>query len=231
MSANVMQAKNGRFYQADGVWVPSVTTILSVYPKSERFDRWLGESSSYEEAIAKRNAAGDRGTQVHDAIARLIRGEEVDLTDADPKVAKLTQGFVNWYEATKPRVIASEIFVHGDGYAGTCDLVCEIDGEVWVIDYKTSAAVYTSYHLQTAAYAEAWVEMNPPACVDRRGILWLKTSTKKGWQLVESDEPFATDLAAFQSCKAIYHREHGYEPIPYKQPNDEPVILRLGKEE
>ena len=77
MSDNVIQAKNGRWYLVDDVWVPSVTTILSVYPKGQGFDRWLGESPSYDEAIAKRDVAGERGTLVHDAISALVNGEEV----------------------------------------------------------------------------------------------------------------------------------------------------------
>ena len=74
-----MQATNGRWYLVNNVWVPSVTTILSVYPKGQGFERWLGDSSSHEEAIAKRDAAGERGTLVHEAIAAMLRGEEVTV--------------------------------------------------------------------------------------------------------------------------------------------------------
>ena len=42
------------------------------------------------------------------------------------------------------------------GYAGTFDLLAEIDGEVWLLDWKTGKGVYEEVGLQLAAlhYAE-----------------------------------------------------------------------------
>jgi len=244
MNDNVVQGKTGRWYKVNDAWVPSVTTILSVYPKGTGFDRWLGESSSYDEAIAKRDAAGDRGALVHEAIAALVAGnnltvlpatndrtglvslgterESWTLYNSDPRVAKFIQGFVNWWESCKPEPIAVEVFLAGDGYAGTCDFQGRVDGEPWLIDWKTSARVYASHHLQTAAYAAA-----APETKWRRGILHLKTSTKKGFQLVESDGDWLADWNAFLACKTIYHRAHGYEPIPYDEKPETPTIFRL----
>jgi len=200
------------------MWVPSVTTILNVYPKGERFFKWLGDSDSKETADAKRDAAGDRGTIVHDSIAALIKGQTVELPEGtDPKCSKLIMGFLNWWHDTNPIVIASEIFLVGDGYAGTCDLLANIGGDNWVIDYKTSAAVYTSHHLQTSAYRRAAERQGVVERIDRRGVLWLKTNTKKGYQLVESDRPAEEDYWAFMACKEIFHRERGYEPVPFKE--------------
>ena len=204
-----------RWYRSDGgdYWLPSVTSILSVYPKGKQFERWLGESDSYEEAIGKRDAAGERGTAVHGAIADLIGCGEITLpTDTDPKVVKLVQGFVNWWREYEPEVIASEFLVAGVGYAGQCDLLCRIGSEEWVIDYKTSSGVYPSYHLQTAAYAWAAKDEGLAHTIPRRGTLWLKTSTKKGWQLVESPHVFDDDYTVFQACQTLFHYEYGDQP-------------------
>jgi len=183
----------------------------------------LGESASYDEAIAKRDAAGDRGTLVHDAIAALLRGETVEFPpETDPKVPKLVQGWLNWWQSAEPDPMGVEVFLAGDGYAGTCDFQGWVDGEPWLIDWKTSAGVYNSYHLQTAAYAAA-----APETKWRRGILHLKTSTKKGFQLVESDGDWLGDWNGFLACKTIYHRENGYEPIPYDEKPETPTTFRL----
>jgi hypothetical protein len=215
-----MQGVNGRWYRDGDKWLPSVTTVLGVYPKGHQFQRWLGDSNSYEDAIAKRDAAGDRGTLVHDSIAALIEGQTVELpADADPKVGKYLNGFVNWWTEFQQyglRVIASEVFLVGNGYAGTCDLIAEIGGDLWTIDYKTSGAVYPSYHLQTAAYAFAWHHMGNPI-PNRRGVLWLKSNTKKGWQLVESDHTGGDDMDVFLACKEVFHYEHGTEPVPFRE--------------
>lgn len=140
----------------------------------------------------------------------------------DPRVAKFIQGFINWWHEAKPEVIFNEQFISCTYYAGTCDLGCHIDGEPWLIDVKTSAGVYTSHHLQTAAYASCLSETRW-----RRGVLLLKTSTKKGWQMVESDRSYKEDLDAFMGCRAVYHREHGFKPIPYEEKEAAPTTFRL----
>ena len=245
MNDNIIQAQGGRWYNADGVWVPSVTSILAVYPKGIGFDKWLGSSDSYDDAIAKRDAAGERGTLVHEAIAALIAGQKIQIIpppgqheslgnrltpittiyakDAE-KVGKLVQGWVNWWESAKPDAIGCEVFVKGDGYAGTLDFYGWIDGEPWVVDWKSSAGVYTSYHLQTAAYAAALPETRY-----MRGVLHLKTSTKRGWQLVESEHSQEEDYATFLACKAIFHHEFGYEPIIREEKEKVQTVFKLSE--
>jgi len=228
-----IQCANGRWYQTpEGAWVPSVTNILGCYPKGQGFDRWQAEQGGYVEAIAKRDAAGARGTLVHDAIAALIAGETVQLPeDTDPKAGKFIEGFINWWQEFQPKVIASEIFLVGDGYAGTCDLIFHLRGENWIIDYKTSSSVHTSHHLQTAAYATAAVMMDIVPVVHRRAILHLKTTTKKGWQAVESSHTPAEDHAAFLACKTIFHHEYGNEPIPFEADLPKSLVYALKETE
>ena len=42
--------------------------------------------------------------------------------------------FVAWFKSTNPTVLSNEITVWSDkhNYAGTVDLVCEIDGVPWI---------------------------------------------------------------------------------------------------
>lgn len=227
------QFANGRWYVTpDGAWVPSVTTVLGCYPKGKGFEKWLGGSGSYDEAIAQRDAAGERGAIIHDSIAALLDGLSVELPkDADPKVSRCLVGFINWWEETQPELIESEVFLVGDGYAGTGDLVCEIKGQVWVIDYKSSSGIYTSHHLQTAAYSRAAVRQGLVPFVDCRGILHLKHTTKKGWQMVLSDALEYDDYAAFRACKEIYHREYGYNPVPFGEQEDIQRVFTLEERE
>ena len=44
-------------------------------------------------------------------------------------------------------------------YAGTIDALARINGELYVIDFKTSAKVYKDYYLQVFGYAQAIHEM------------------------------------------------------------------------
>jgi len=44
-------------------------------------------------------------------------------------------------------------------YAGTLDLLAEVNGVLTVVDWKTGKAVYSEAHLQNAAYRQAVREM------------------------------------------------------------------------
>jgi hypothetical protein len=235
-------AKNGRFYRLTDtphgeLLLPSVTNILKVWPKGEGFERWLGQAESYQAAMDVRDAAGERGTQVHDAIHQLLTIGKVNVEGWDKSAVKLLQGFVNWYTEAKPKNVHSEITVYSviDGYAGTLDILCELPQpnstyDSWCIDVKTSSGVYLSHHVQNVAYANAVSEMREDGVVEVQnmprptmtGILWLKTSTKKGWQLVthplgalgdEADEWCYQKLYVngFLSAKSIFELEHGID--------------------
>lgn len=208
-----IDALNGRWYECDGSYYPSVTTALRVVAKGNGFERWLGQAESYEAAIAKRDAAGQRGTMVHDAIETLLTtGKFTPDSSWDRKAIKQLQGFANWHKEAQPEVLSVETFLvdHAYGYAGTCDLVCRIGDETWLIDVKTSADVYPTYHLQTAAYAHAYEGMGLGR-VDKTGILLLKATTKKGWQLVPGPERdcFGTFCAALMMFRYL----EGDQPI------------------
>lgn len=65
-----------RFYTINNEdFYPSVTTVLGVYPKGYGFDKWLKENGEQADEILKE--AGDSGSKVHDAIDRIIKGQEV----------------------------------------------------------------------------------------------------------------------------------------------------------
>ena len=206
-----VDATNGRWYEVSpNTYYPSVTTILKVIAKGEGFERWLGEARSYEEAIAQRDAAGRRGTQVHEGITTLLAGEAVPIDDSwEPKALRQLQGFVSWYGSVGPTDVQNEVFVYDRayGYAGTADIICKIAGETWLIDVKTSADAYPSYYMQVEAYAHA-AEVE----IDHTGILLLKDTTKKGWQLKETPDREKA-FSAFLSAALIYRYLEGSEPV------------------
>ena len=57
------------------------------------------------------------------------------------------------------RTVEEKVYHRGHKYAGTVDATAVINGEYCVIDFKTSGAIYSAYHLQCAAYAKAIEDM------------------------------------------------------------------------
>lgn len=227
------------YKRSDGVYYPSVTTILQYMPKNKFFDNWLKDVGHNADLILIK--AGKEGTQVHEAAEKLVLGEEVSWMDDFGK-AKYSQivwemilKFYDFWTTHKPELISTEQFVWSDEhkYAGTADLVVKMDGEIWLLDLKTSNALHRSYDLQLAAYAKAMVETKNQK-IDRTGIIWLKANTRsnskkegvyqgKGWQIkVLDDIDYNFDL--FQTIYKLYRLENPTtEPIY----NSYPTTLKL----
>ena len=192
------------YKRGEGVFYPSVTTILQYMPKNKFFDNWLKDVGHNADLILRK--AGKEGTQVHEAAEKLVLGEEISWMD-DYGNAKYSQvvwemilKFADFWKTHKPKLISSEQFIWSDEYkyAGTADIVCEMDGEVWLLDLKTSNALHRAYDLQLAAYAKGMEEVRGQK-IDRTGIIWLKASSRgpskqkgvyqgKGWKIKVVDE-------------------------------------------
>ena len=212
---------DGRYYQRNGEYYPSVTYVLSFYPKGKFFEDWLKKVGYSADYIVKK--ASEEGTQVHEMIEAYLNGEELKFLEHgrpmyDPNVWQMFLRFVEWWEEHNPTLIEAEVHLFSDELkvAGTCDLVCEIDGELWVIDFKTSNHLQTTYDLQTAMYAKCFEECFGKK-VDRTGVLWLKSSKRgpkkgkmqgKGWEVYESSRTIEENLDIYRAVRTLFDLEN-----------------------
>lgn len=154
-------------------FVPSVTWICGTgYPKQEQFVRWVGKVGN-EAAHEAKTADGERGSKVHQAVNRIVRGGIVAMEDyfenpntleqeqLKPKEYFALQTFAEWFEKERPEMIASEVTVWNERYryAGTLDLLCRLRSDEYkfarIIDVKTSQNLYPEMELQVSAYKHA----------------------------------------------------------------------------
>jgi hypothetical protein len=147
-------------------FVPSVTWIAEHYPKGIGYYKWLA-NKGWDEAEAIKEAAGDKGSKVHYAVADLINGKvvKIDSKYMNPKTEQEEEltleeydcivSFTDWVKEAKPKFLQSEFVVWGEGYAGTVDLLCEIAGKIYIVDFKTSQYIWPSHELQLSAYLHA----------------------------------------------------------------------------
>jgi len=212
---------DARYYKRNGEYYPSITYVLSCYPKGKHFQDWLKKVGYSADYIVKK--AGEDGTQVHEMIEDYLNGKELNFLEHgipmyDPNIWQGFLRFVEWWETYKPTLLETEVHLFSDKIkvAGTCDLVCEIDGEVWVIDFKFSNNLQTTYELQTAIYSECYSECFGKM-PDRQGILWLKSSKRgpkegkiqgKGWELFESKRTHEENLDIFKTVKKLFDLEN-----------------------
>jgi hypothetical protein len=148
-----------------------------------RIDRSSFESIIKEARTAhrkKKEDAGEKGTDVHGEIERLVR-VAIDecggyMTFADSAFPPQIELFVKWAQENNVRFLESEKRVYSESgwYAGTCDLVFEMDGKKWIGDVKTGRAIYPEYYLQMAAYQNALEEMEEHTDIHGAMVINLK---------------------------------------------------------
>ena len=212
-------------YTKDGVEYPSVTTILGILDKPalkgwaagcavdyvrEHLDVIKNSENVHDaetilsDAVyafkAVSRGATDIGSEVHHAIERYIKHGEDVRGDISDEAQHGFLAFLEWEEKNDVDWLESELTLYHDDeyYAGTCDAIAEIAGNIYLIDFKTSKAVYDEYRYQLAAYQKCRPD------VPNVAVLRLDK---------ETGEPEFKDLSyrldvskrAFERCTDLYY--------------------------
>ena len=139
----------------------SITSVISHY-KKDFFNAWRKRVGAEEaDKITKR--ATSRGTDMHTLVEYHLLNKE--LPSVQPisehlfKIAKPTLERINNIYALEG-ALYSEVL----GIAGTCDCIAEFDGELSIIDFKSSKQPkprdwIDGYFVQCAAYAAMLYEL------------------------------------------------------------------------
>lgn len=209
--------ENKHAYTLDGTPLIGTTTVLSLLAKPALIQWSANEAVKYilehasdeepengesivsvkvkylEEAKTahrrKKEGAGDIGSQVHKWIENHIAGTKQDFP-TDPQMAKMIQAFLDWEAQVKPRWIASEMRVYATSTwtAGTLDFIAEINGKVFIGDFKTSTGIYDEAFWQMSAYQYMLQEMQPDYKIDGHIVVNIRKDGK-----LETKESYAYD--------------------------------------
>lgn len=136
----------------------------------------------------RKTDAGKAGTDVHTQVEKIVKNAiekcggyicEVDK-ECDNAQIKL---FIAWAMENSIKFIESEKCVYSieSHYAGTCDLVLEMNGKKYIADIKTSSAIYPEAFLQMAAYQGALEEMNEH--LDIKGAMVINLPKRGGFEI------------------------------------------------
>jgi len=139
----------------------SITSVTSHYNR-EKFVKWrkkVGDKVADE--ITRK--ATSRGTDTHTLIEHYLLNDDLPtvqpLSDYLYKIAKPTLNKIDNIHALEGSLYSKEL-----GIAGTVDCIAEYEGELAVIDFKTSKAPkprawIDGYFVQAAAYACMYYEL------------------------------------------------------------------------
>lgn len=173
----------------------SITSVISHY-KRDFFNQWR-KRVGVEEADKITKRATSRGTDMHTLVENHLYNK--DLPSVQPisehlfKIAKPTLERINNIHALEG-ALYSEVL----GVAGTCDCIAEFDGELSIIDFKTSKQEkprewIDGYFVQCAAYAAMLYELTGlvvkkfviiMACEDGDCVVYEERDKKKYLKLL-----------------------------------------------
>ena len=218
-------------YELNGIQYPSVTSIIGQLEKPALI-AWASNCAvDYvaENIKAIQNPAGphvvdhilrdarqafrnagdkakDIGTITHDAIEQYVKAG-VDSSESYPEqVQNSLLAFYDWEQ--KNHVVWEEseltLFNIEKGYSGTCDAVATVNGVRYLVDFKTSKAVYDEYRLQLAAYRAAYNLMYPDRPLDHVAVLRLDKETgEPEWR--DLDNKLAFHQRTFEVLTTLYY--------------------------
>jgi genome maintenance exonuclease 1 len=139
----------------------SITSVISHY-KKDFFDNWR-KKVGIEKANKITKRATSRGTDTHSLIESYL------LNEILPSVQPISEYLFKIAKPTIKRInnihcLESSLYSEILGVAGSVDTIAEFDGELAVIDYKTSKEPkpvdwMEGYFVQTMFYGMAFYEM------------------------------------------------------------------------
>jgi len=148
-----------RYYEVDDVIYPSITSVIS-FVSRKKFADWRARVGN-EEANRITKQATTRGTKLHRVFeVYLQNGDYKSLDEYQvPLIRLMFDAAKSALDSRLDNIYQQEtnMFSHRLCLAGTVDLICEVDGELAIVDFKTSKAEkpeewLEDYFVQLSAY-------------------------------------------------------------------------------
>ena len=156
---------SGRVYHSPDGTFPSITNLLFEMVSKKGIQEW--EEKIGKEAAQKiKTKSSRRGTRIHGYLEKYLAGDEDYLEKAPPDHMELVNLAIPQIDEKIDNIRGIELGMWSKGLkvAGTSDLIADYEGELAVIDWKTSTYIkkeeyITSYILQGTAYCSMLYEM------------------------------------------------------------------------
>ena len=170
LELNCKTVENFRLYNLpNGQWVPSITSVTSFYNR-DIFTKWR-KRVGLEEANRITKRATARGTDFHQVCQDYLENKELNWDDYKP-LSKFMFYHAKPYIDNINNIHAIERTLYSEylGLAGRVDCIGEYEGELAVIDFKTSEKIkpeewLENYFVQEMFYAAAYYELTKIAPV------------------------------------------------------------------
>ena len=198
----VIKRNNFRYYKIDNLLVPSVTSILRVSRSTQGFNYSSKQSDSFE-----------IGNLMHDYLDKYITNKSISAENSkNSKIAcELSKVIIDNIFPRVTSFIASEATVHHQyNFAGTLDLLAEIDNKLTIIDYKSSYRKKSRYLIdehfqQLAAYAIAHDNMHNTDI--KQAMLFIVYKESYEFEILTAELSLLNEYKCMWQDKLKYYNE------------------------
>ena len=221
--------------------LPSVTSVDSVISnpgldqyKLRQMFKAAQEIDDYDEALKLSRKHGrdaaKLGTVVHHLIDRYISGKPLFFKGQRGDVWRIFEQARDWIDKNVKRVIAAEIILLTNEYAGKADAIVELEDGIYIIDWKTTdpagklkkdgtpgknKMAYPSHCRQLAAlnntFGHSQVAIHYDDIPDKTMNVYISTNVDIPgvWAHKWSKEEDSRGLAMFEAALKIFQYEKG----------------------
>ena len=136
---DAVTTETGRQYKTpDGINLPSITTVLSILSR-DSIAKWRARVGE-EEANRVSTRASGRGTRVHEICEKYVNNDPDYKEGYTPDIIESFMQLQPILDERLTKVYAQEAPLYSThlGVAGRVDCVGIFDGQISIIDYKTS---------------------------------------------------------------------------------------------
>jgi len=204
-----------RYYQvSESTIYPSVTSVISFISR-KKFADWRARVGE-EAANKKTKHATTRGTKLHKVLEVYIDNGDYQSLDEyqSPLIQLMFKAAKSQLDSRLGTIYQQETNMSSDRLclAGTVDLICEVDGELSIVDFKTSEKEkpeewLEDYFVQLSAY---WAMFSEKTGVVPKKLVVFLVAENGDVQIVERTnvmtylkrlQDYATQFIQFRDAK------------------------------
>ena len=200
------------YYNAAGTRLPSVTTVAKLISPPEGLIHWAWDCGmkglDYREV---RDSAADAGTLAHSMIEADIKQLEQPSSEDEEQQRLALQGFNayrSWREGSKFELHTTETVLVSERYqyGGRLDCVASVNGELCIVDWKTSKtrSPRDAWLPQIAAYRQGWNENHRGQLIGCCHLLQLSKADAGFSHHYFPSETIDLGWRAFLACLELY---------------------------
>ena len=220
------------------IWLPSVTWIKNYYYTSPYLVRWIADKGLTESERIKKEA-GTRGDKIHQATEQLekdgeIRIEDKFLNKETGQMEELTAeeleaviSYKDFIDDTNAEILANEMTVFSEKYAGTLDRIFRINGQIYIIDLKSSQSIRKDMIIQLSAYSHTEIDYTGLGITDEEWKARKLAVLQLGYQKNSKKYKFTEIEDRYDLFKLAYSVWQEENPDAKPKQKDFPLVIKL----